>query len=55
MDERAKIREYVEEIVAEMLGGNLDHIRVGQLSKSENCKYDSINANAIHVIGANPN
>jgi len=39
MDERAKIREYVEEIVAEMLGGNLDHIRVGQLSKSENCKY----------------
>nr|XP_016940591.1 titin homolog isoform X3 [Drosophila suzukii] len=36
MDERAKIREYVEEIVAEMLGGNLDHIRVGQLSKSEN-------------------
>ncbi|XP_017014829.2 uncharacterized protein M7BP isoform X4 [Drosophila takahashii] len=36
MDERAKIREYVEEIVAEMLGGNLDHIKVGQLSKSEN-------------------
>ncbi|XP_017027206.1 uncharacterized protein [Drosophila kikkawai] len=35
-DERAKIREYVEEIVAEMLGGNLDHIKVGQLSKSEN-------------------
>ncbi|EDV59659.1 general transcriptional corepressor trfA isoform X2 [Drosophila erecta] len=36
MDERAKIREYVEEIVAEMLGGNLDHVKVGQLSKSEN-------------------
>ncbi|XP_041565801.1 serine-rich adhesin for platelets isoform X6 [Drosophila elegans] len=36
LDERAKIREYVEEIVAEMLGGNLDHIKVGQLSKSEN-------------------
>ncbi|KRF80046.1 uncharacterized protein M7BP isoform X11 [Drosophila virilis] len=36
MDERSRIREYVEEIVAEMLGGNLDHIKVGQLSKSEN-------------------
>ncbi|XP_041449025.1 uncharacterized protein LOC111074937 isoform X11 [Drosophila obscura] len=36
LDERAKIRAYVEEIVAEMLGGNLDHIKVGQLSKSEN-------------------
>ncbi|KRG04489.1 serine-rich adhesin for platelets isoform X4 [Drosophila mojavensis] len=35
-DERSRIREYVEEIVAEMLGGNLDHIKVGQLSKSEN-------------------
>lgn len=39
LDERAKIREYVEQIVAEMLGGNLDQIKVGQLSKSENCKY----------------
>ncbi|KRJ98283.1 uncharacterized protein Dyak_GE19136, isoform C [Drosophila yakuba] len=36
MDERAKIREYVEQIVAEMLGDNLDHVKVGQLSKSEN-------------------
>ncbi|XP_016958087.1 uncharacterized protein LOC108030034 isoform X9 [Drosophila biarmipes] len=36
LDERAKIREYVEEIVAQMLGGNLNHIKVGQLSKSEN-------------------
>ncbi|XP_023177884.2 bromodomain-containing protein DDB_G0270170 isoform X3 [Drosophila hydei] len=36
LDERSRIREYVEEIVAEMLGGNLDHIKVGQLSKSEN-------------------
>ncbi|KPU76507.1 uncharacterized protein Dana_GF13187, isoform F [Drosophila ananassae] len=36
LDERAKIREYVEQIVAEMLGGNLDQIKVGQLSKSEN-------------------
>ncbi|XP_034479689.1 uncharacterized protein LOC117785658 isoform X4 [Drosophila innubila] len=35
-DERNRIREYVEEIVAEMLGGNLDHIKVSQLSKSEN-------------------
>ncbi|KAH8372622.1 hypothetical protein KR009_001280 [Drosophila setifemur] len=35
-DERSKIREYVEEIVAEMLSSNLDHIKVGQLSKSEN-------------------
>ncbi|XP_070134918.1 uncharacterized protein M7BP isoform X5 [Drosophila bipectinata] len=35
LDERAKIREYVEQIVAEMLGGNLDQIKVGQLSKSE--------------------
>ncbi|XP_033234168.1 serine-rich adhesin for platelets isoform X12 [Drosophila pseudoobscura] len=36
LEERAKIRAYVEEIVAEMLGGSLDHIKVGQLSKSEN-------------------
>ncbi|XP_062133052.1 uncharacterized protein LOC133843489 isoform X4 [Drosophila sulfurigaster albostrigata] len=35
-EERNRIREYVEEIVAEMLGSNLDHIKVGQLSKSEN-------------------
>ncbi|KAH8371176.1 hypothetical protein KR093_006386 [Drosophila rubida] len=35
-DERNRIREYVEEIVAEMLGSNLDHIKVGQLSRSEN-------------------
>lgn len=38
-DERSRIREYVEEIVAEIIGGNLDTIRVGQLSRSENCKY----------------
>ncbi|XP_033150947.1 uncharacterized protein LOC108596318 isoform X3 [Drosophila busckii] len=36
VDERSRIREYVEEIVADILGSNLDHIKVGQLSKSEN-------------------
>ncbi|XP_030370180.1 uncharacterized protein LOC115620838 isoform X6 [Scaptodrosophila lebanonensis] len=36
LDDRTKIREYVEEIIAEMLGGSLEHIKVGQLSKSEN-------------------
>ncbi|XP_034654710.1 uncharacterized protein LOC117892526 isoform X3 [Drosophila subobscura] len=45
LDERAKIRAYVEEIVAEMLGGNLDHIKVGQLSKSENYLPAIVNGN----------
>ncbi|XP_030563621.1 uncharacterized protein LOC115764588 isoform X4 [Drosophila novamexicana] len=45
MDERSRIREYVEEIVAEMLGGNLDHIKVGQLSKSENYLPAIVNGN----------
>lgn len=37
-EQKLKIREYVEEIVSKMLGGNLDTISVNQLSKSENCK-----------------
>ncbi|XP_070851096.1 uncharacterized protein M7BP isoform X14 [Drosophila suzukii] len=56
MDERAKIREYVEEIVAEMLGGNLDHIRVGQLSKSENYLPAIVNGhNSGNGLGHNNN
>ncbi|XP_067633349.1 mucin-17 [Eurosta solidaginis] len=35
-EQKLKIREYVEEVVANLLGGSLDQIRVGQLSKSEN-------------------
>ncbi|XP_059225451.1 uncharacterized protein LOC106081450 isoform X4 [Stomoxys calcitrans] len=35
-EQKLKIREYVEEIVARLLGGNLDTISVNQLSKSEN-------------------
>ncbi|XP_060655195.1 general transcriptional corepressor trfA isoform X11 [Drosophila nasuta] len=45
-DERNRIREYVEEIVAEMLGSNLDHIKVGQLSKSENYLPAIVNGNS---------
>uniref|UniRef100_A0A1A9WMV2 Uncharacterized protein n=1 Tax=Glossina brevipalpis TaxID=37001 RepID=A0A1A9WMV2_9MUSC len=36
-EQKLKIREYVEEIVSKLLGGNLDTISVNQLSKSENC------------------
>ena len=39
-EQKLKIREYVEETVAKILGGNLDTIAVNQLSKSENCKYN---------------
>ncbi|XP_061390045.1 serine-rich adhesin for platelets [Musca vetustissima] len=35
-EQKLKIREYVEELVAKMLGGNLDTIVVNQLSRSEN-------------------
>ncbi|XP_075167343.1 myosin-7a binding protein isoform X2 [Haematobia irritans] len=35
-EQKLKIREYVEEIVSQMLGGNLDTISVNQLTKSEN-------------------
>ncbi|XP_053967135.1 uncharacterized protein LOC128868730 [Anastrepha ludens] len=35
-EQKLKIREYVEEVVAKLLGGSLDQIRVSQLSKSEN-------------------
>ncbi|XP_037895879.1 uncharacterized protein LOC119641360 isoform X3 [Glossina fuscipes] len=35
-EQKLKIREYVEEIVSKLLGGNLDTISVNQLSKSEN-------------------
>ncbi|XP_037827901.1 titin isoform X3 [Lucilia sericata] len=35
-EQKLKIREYVEEVVAKLLGGNLDTIAVNQLSKSEN-------------------
>ncbi|XP_017837428.1 uncharacterized protein LOC108596318 isoform X10 [Drosophila busckii] len=45
VDERSRIREYVEEIVADILGSNLDHIKVGQLSKSENYLPAIVNAN----------
>lgn len=42
-EQKLKIREYVEEVVAKLLGGNLDTIAVNQLSKSENCKYNFFN------------
>ncbi|XP_034479691.1 general transcriptional corepressor trfA isoform X6 [Drosophila innubila] len=54
-DERNRIREYVEEIVAEMLGGNLDHIKVSQLSKSENYLPAIVNGNNNSNISNNNN
>lgn len=41
-EQKLKIREYVEEIVAKLLEGNLDTISVNQLSKSENCEYKTL-------------
>ncbi|XP_046809418.1 uncharacterized protein LOC111675881 isoform X3 [Lucilia cuprina] len=42
-EQKLKIREYVEEVVAKLLGGNLDTIAVNQLSKSENYLPDPKN------------
>lgn len=39
LHQKTKIREYVEEVVAKLLGGSLDQIRVTQLSKSENSEW----------------
>ncbi|XP_068146934.1 general transcriptional corepressor trfA isoform X8 [Drosophila tropicalis] len=55
IEERAKIREYVEEIVAEMLGGNLDKIKVGQLSKSENYLPAIVNGHSNNNNNSNSN
>uniref|UniRef100_A0A1I8PDA5 Uncharacterized protein n=1 Tax=Stomoxys calcitrans TaxID=35570 RepID=A0A1I8PDA5_STOCA len=46
-EQKLKIREYVEEIVARLLGGNLDTISVNQLSKSENY-LPATKTNGIH-------
>ncbi|XP_023158292.1 uncharacterized protein LOC101453479 isoform X3 [Ceratitis capitata] len=45
-EQKLKIREYVEEVVEKLLGGSLDQIRVGQLSKSENYLPGIINSHA---------
>ncbi|XP_036332158.1 uncharacterized protein LOC118743527 isoform X3 [Rhagoletis pomonella] len=45
-EQKLKIREYVEEVVAKLLGGSLDQIRVNQLSKSETYLPSIINSNA---------
>lgn len=37
-EQKVKIREYVEQVVAEILGENLDSTVIQQLSKSSNCE-----------------
>ncbi|XP_039969397.1 titin [Bactrocera tryoni] len=56
-DQKTKIREYVEEVVAKLLGNSLDQIRVTQLSKSENHLPGILNNHVIHPhpVGLNDN
>uniref|UniRef100_A0A034VW97 Uncharacterized protein n=1 Tax=Bactrocera dorsalis TaxID=27457 RepID=A0A034VW97_BACDO len=56
-DQKTKIREYVEEVVAKLLGNSLDQIRVTQLSKSENYLPGILNNHVIHQhpVGLNDN
>lgn len=37
-DQKTKIREYVAEMVAKLLGSSQDQIRITQLTNSENCE-----------------
>lgn len=37
-NQRDKVRQFMEELLAKMLDGPLDDISVGQLSTNENCK-----------------
>lgn len=37
-EQKERVREMIEETLAEMLGGSLDNISVNQLYKSRQCK-----------------
>ncbi|XP_054090197.1 uncharacterized protein LOC128919751 isoform X2 [Zeugodacus cucurbitae] len=56
-NQKAKIREYVEEVESTLLGGSLDQNRVTQLSKSENYLPGIMNNHAVHQhsVGLNNN
>lgn len=38
-NQREKVRQFIEELLAKMVDGPLDDVSVGQLSTDENCKY----------------
>lgn len=39
LDQKEKVREFLEDLLSSMLGGSLDNIPVGQIRKSDECKY----------------
>uniref|UniRef100_A0A182LZT6 FYVE-type zinc finger domain-containing protein n=1 Tax=Anopheles culicifacies TaxID=139723 RepID=A0A182LZT6_9DIPT len=41
VNQRIKVREFIEELLSSMLHGPLDDVSVGQLMKHESCKYRS--------------
>lgn len=38
-NQRDKVRQFIEELMARMLDGPLDDVSVGQLSSDDNCEY----------------
>lgn len=38
LEQREKVREFVEELVSTLVGGSIDHAPVGQLYKNKECK-----------------
>lgn len=38
-NQRDKVRQFIEELLAKALDGSLDDVSVGQLSNDDSCKY----------------
>lgn len=39
LEQREKVREFVEELVSTLVGGSIDNAPVGQLYENVECKY----------------
>lgn len=39
LQQRVRVREFIEDLLASMLGGSLDNVCVGQIYKNLECKY----------------
>lgn len=38
LEQKEKVREFLEDLLSSMLGGSLDNVPVGKIRKSEECK-----------------
>lgn len=39
IEQKARVREFLEEIISEMVGGDLDEVPVNQMHQERECEY----------------